>query len=296
MKNKRFDYIYPILMVIFIIICAVLLILEWTINIFKDVRFLTEEIIGVTLSLFQTILIAWFISGELRKNSKITKQSLDLESQGISGVNKNGELLQSELKDLFTNAKLIKIMVVCGKTFITKNLDLIKHALINKCEIRLLIAKEDSLFIQQITEQLDALDSKENGKINDQKKEILDVLKLVKYLQKYGNINVRQFETEYRVPFYLGYFPSKDQMIIKGWYNSIVPVCSPREVLMFKGELKEEDRTKYVNIKQNAYLNKKGILETYNFETTRKNGQRNTIVDLETHFDYLWRKYEISNS
>ncbi len=84
----------------------------------------------------------------------------------------------------------------------------------------------------------------------------------------------------------------KNQIAIKGWYDSIVPVCSPKEVLMFKGELKEEDRTKYVNIIQNSCSNKKGKLEKNNFITTRKNGQRNTIVDLETHFDYLWRKYE----
>lgn len=291
MKKKTSINIYLVLLIAGVLTSVILLILEWTLNIFKDVRFLTTEVIKVILALFQTLLIAWFISGELKKNSKITRQALDLESQGITGVNRNGILTYSENSNLFSNAYLIKIMVVCGKNFILKNENIIINALKRGCEIRLLIAKEDSDFVQEITNQLDALDSKEAERENRQSEEIKFVLNKIQELSTYGKISVRQYNTEYRVPFYLGYF-KEEEKVIKGWYNSIIPVCSPRKTIMFKGEFRDEDRENYVEILSDSKKNKNGELEKENYTTRRNNKVRNTIVDLECHFDYLWNTYD----
>lgn len=284
MKYKK-PNVYMILMIMCSIVCLVLLVLEWTMDIFNNVKYFTSELVALSLSILQTILIAWFVSGELKKNHRITKQALDLERHGIIAVNKRGELLPSEVIDLFSNTTLVKMMVVCGKTFFDKNLELIKNHLIQGNEIRLLIANEDSEFVQEITSQLNALEAIENGQENHQKEEIKEVLALVKQLKSFGKIEVRQYNTEYRVPFYLGYFESKEQTIIKGWYNSIIPVCSPRETIMLKGEISEEDREKYVTIKAHR------TCEPHNLKVARKAGQRNTIIDLECHFDYLWDRY-----
>lgn len=294
MKKKSRINIYLVLLIAGVLTSIILLILEWTLNIFKDVRFLTTEVIKVILALFQTLLIAWFISGELKKNSKITRQALDLESQGITGVNRNGILTYSENSNLFSNAYLIKIMVVCGKNFILKNENKIINALKRGCEIRLLISKEYSDFVQEITNQLDALDSKEAERENRQSEEIKFVLNKIQELSTYGKISVRQYNTEYRVPFYLGYF-KEEEKVIKGWYNSIIPVCSPRNTIMFKGEFRDEDRENYVEILSDSIKNKNGELEKENYTTRRNNKVRNTIVDLECHFDYLWNTYDDIN-
>lgn len=94
-------------------------------------------------------------------------------------------------------------------------------------ELQRLIKEESSYTLEVI----------ENGQENNQKEEIKGVLALVAQLQPFGKIEVRRYNIKDRVPFNLGYFESKAQTIIKGGYNSIIPVCSPRETIMLKGEI-----------------------------------------------------------
>lgn len=261
-----------ILFILSIIAIIVLCLVEAFTSFLDNTKQLSSELVILSVSIFESLLFAFVINEEIKKNRKITKQSLNLERKGITKVIKNGKIPSYELEHFFNDALEIKIMVVCGKTFLLNNEKAFISALKRGCKIKMLIANENSDFIKEITEQLNQVGYKENDKQNEQSEEITFVKDKLNKLGKYGDIKYATFDTEYRVPFYLGYFNEDDDITIKGYFNMILPVASPRDYLMFGGEIKRSDKEDYI------------------YNNARTNNH-NMIVDLELHFDYLWGKY-----
>jgi len=307
-KYHRMPPIEIILLILLSIAFLALIILEMTFNIFGIIRFLSEQTIIIYLNIIQTLIVVIFINRGLKLRKNILRKSYYLEKKGISNVHVKGVASQKEIAELYREAGLIKICVVGGINYFLANKDYIVDALKNRnVIIRVLLANENSDFVKQITDQLDDInyiEDKRNAN-NRQKDEIIETKNLLESWNTYkynkGVIEVRQYDTEYRVPFYIGYYKDKsddenaDWEIIRGWYNSITPVCSPRQTIMFSGELDFIKRNEYVKNSHNpgVYKNKKGELEFYVYRNELIEENRHFIMDLETHFDYLWKKYDI---
>ena len=294
----------PLEMVLLIVLSVIylgLLILEINCNIFSNIKYLSEKFVNMGLGILQMLIIVIFINRGLNLRKTILNKSKYLEEQGINNVYIKGIIPQRDAYELYGKAGLIKICVVGGINYFRENKNYITDALKRRnIKIRVLLANENSDFVKQIKTQLDDI-NKEKSKLDE---EIIETKKMIDELNacmnNKGTIEVRQYDTEYRIPFYLGYFrdnENADWEKIKGWYNSIIPVCPPRKTIMFSGELNYAEKSKYVkNVDEYAndgYFNKRGVMEWNVFRNELKGDKRNFIVDLETHFDYLWKKYDV---
>lgn len=277
-KAKKVTIIFWILFIAIL----VLWICDCITSCFSNVGFMSSELIKELLGITQTLLIIIFINKELRAKEKITKKSLDLEEQGITGVNKNGVMTVSEKKDLFLNSDEIKICAVCGKNFFSSNKALFIKSLEKGTKIKLLVSNPYSVFLSEVTEHLDAIHSIEHNQMNHQQQEIFDLITLIDEVNKNSNtkIQISFFNTEYRVPFFLAFQHENKEQIIKGWYNSIIPVRSPRQMIMFSGKIEESERENYI---ETTFENEESI--------KLKENVRNFIFDLDVHFDYVWKKH-----
>ena len=276
--------------------------------------------------------MALFTNEVIKKNRRLSKNSLNLEEQGIEDVSSDGVPSNKAMSRLFRDSEMIKICALGASGFLLLHWERIEAALAAGTEIRLLIAQENSEYIADISRQMQELSYKKlpcekmdrqraleeslvrisNGigceypdimkRIKDfcatdfvgeyddnQSKEIVLTKMLIELLQKrYSKrIEYRQFNTEYRNKFILGYAKEDgiDKDIIYGYYNAVVPVRSPKEALLFYGRVNENQRSEYIKESREDSFSKlyKGRIQK----------DRNFIFDLELHFDYLWDKYAL---
>ncbi len=289
MKKSTLLWIVAILS----IFCVFLIIIELTWKDFNDINYFARELIRLIPSVLQATLVAIFIKGELKNQEKLTKDHLALETKGIKSVNKNGKLSFAELKDLFLKSELIKIMFVSGKNFFTRNKDLIKESLKAGKEIRILVATPNSDFVKEIGQQLYHLGHKDDTKQSSEIKELLTFINELK-IETSGKISIRHFNTEYRVPFFIGYYNNLQK--IKVWYNSVIPVAAPQEMLMFYGEADASERDLYY--KEGTTIipqqTTKNVEDEIFCQKQRIPSKQNIIFDLESHFDYVWNKNNLN--
>lgn len=280
MSKKKFSGI-TIFIIIISVVLMTLLLLNCKYNIFKKVVIMEEGLITFLFSMLQTLIIALLIDKELVKHKNLTEKALDLEEKGITGVNKNGVLTPEEINDLFNNAEIIKLMFVTGNNFLTKHKNTIEKAIKKGKKIRVLLANENSDLINDISEELRVISNSYQRK-NVQKEEIIKIKEMISGLESCQNIEIRQYNSEYRCPIYIGYYNDGK---IKVWFNSIVPVVEPKKMIMYKGE--------NININRSSYYENIDIekLNDFIFLGKRINDKSNIVFDLEAHFDYLWNKY-----
>lgn len=282
MLKKKFSGIIFSIIIISVILMTLSL-LSCKCNEFKENLIMLEGLIMFLFSMLQTLIIALLIDKELVKHRSLTEKALDLEEKGITGVNKNGVLTSEEINDLFNNAEIIKLMFVTGNNFLTKYKSAIEKAIKKGKKIRILLANENSGLINDISEELRFISNSDQN-INVQKQEIIKIKNMVSSLESCENIEIRQYNSEYRCPIYIGYYSDGK---IKVWYNSILPVVEPKKMIMFKGE--------NLNINRSSYYDNIDIekLNDFIFLGERNDDKSNIVFDLEAHFDYLWNKYDL---
>lgn len=281
MLKKKFSGIIFSIIIISVILMTLSL-LSCKCNELKESLIILEGLIMFLFSMLQTLIIALLIDKELVKHRSLTEKALDLEEKGITGVNKNGVLTSEEINDLFNNAEIIKLMFVTGNSFLTKYKTTIEKAIKKGKKIRILLANENSDLINDISEELRFISNSDQN-INVQKQEIIKIKNMVSSLGLCGNIEIRQYNSEYRCPIYIGYYSDGK---IKVWYNSILPVVEPKKMIMFKGENLSINRSSYYD---NIDIEK---LNDFIFLGERNDDKSNIVFDLEAHFDYLWNKYD----
>lgn len=283
-------FIADLCIVITFIICEVV-----DVKVIDEKTFLKEGIL-IFFSLLQTLIVLIFLNKEFQKNRVLQRNNNGIKKQGIEIVNVKGGMTPRETREMYKNAMVIKMCLVGGYRYYKSVEPLIREAIKSReVHIRILLANEKSPFVHDIMEELEAINSKEenignNTGFNNVAKEIIEVKRLITELSKEdnkGTIELKQYESEYRTPFYLSYEKCDNDTLIKGWYNSIgVPVRSPRQTLMFHGSLMESDRQEYLH--EAIDTGKADICFT---GSKLKSEKRHFVVDLEVHFNYLWNKY-----
>ena len=93
-----------ILFISSIIAIIVLCLVEAFTSFLDNTKQLSSELVILSVSIFESLLFAFVINEEIKKNRKITKQSLNLERKWITKVIKNGKIPSYELEHFFNDA------------------------------------------------------------------------------------------------------------------------------------------------------------------------------------------------
>lgn len=160
-----------------------------------------------------------------------------LRSYGFSSVGVSRQS-KSEVKDMCKNATLIKIINVSGFHYLNTNELFLKEALSSGIEIRFLCADKDSVFLTDIEEMendyfgLDGLPVRDiNSKIKPEIESLVE-----KYPET--NLKIKYYNTEYRLPFVLAYYPNGD---IKAWLTLTLPPYKSTKSIVLRGLKKEAE-------------------------------------------------------
>jgi len=249
----------------------------------NDLPYMWKELID----LLPVIVLAIFTKEAINRNRRLSKNSLNLEEQGVTRVLTSGSPTAWEMARLFSECRLIKFCSTAGSGFFAQNEQIMRDALRRGAEIRILIAQEDSAYLSDMSEMLGAVGYKNHN--TDHAEQIQVSIRFIQALKAENpewKIGLRQYRSEYKNRFIMGYKegPNGDPDVIYGYYNDVVPLRPPRESLLFSGEVLEQDRIKYV---ENCSYDSR--TETYSGNI--KDSKRHFIFDLELYFDHLWNKY-----
>lgn len=171
---------------------------------------MSKEILDFILGIAQalivatiTALVAFFFTKRYFSHLLFAKE---MEKHGFKSITTNVPS-KSEMRTLFCKSDRIRIMYVSGKNFLRSNLSLIKTAALQGKKIEILISDENTKFITDI-EKMEKNNGhrEENTYITD---EIINIKEKFKKLQSEDercakNIEIRHFDSEYRLPFILG--------------------------------------------------------------------------------------------
>lgn len=239
------------------------------------------------IDLIPVIVLAIFTKEAINRNRRLSKNSLNLEEQGVTRVLTAGSPSAWEMARLFSECRLIKFCSTAGSGFFAQNEQLIREALRRGAEIRVLIAQEDSVYLSDMSEMLSAVGYKNHN--TDHVEQVRKSIQFVQTLRAENpkwKIQIRQYRSEYKNRIIMGYKEGQngDPDMIYGYYNDVVPLRPPRESLLFSGEVFEQERERYV---ENCSYD--SASETYSGNI--KDNKRHFIFDMELFFDYLWIKY-----
>lgn len=188
----------------------------------------------------------------------------EMKKHGFQSVSLK-RLNNRELRDIFNNAKRIRIMYVSGVGFFTNGFiqNLVANSQNKNIKIQFLCSKKDTVFIHDIENLEKAYGTRELNKfITPEIETVEDICKNIK------NIEIKNFSTEYRMPFILADYKYddilKDYSETKAWlYITFPPYRSDKSIIL------------------RGYENKKEKHSSGNF---------NLIYMLNEHFESIWSK------
>lgn len=178
----------------------------------------------------------------------------------LQSVNTTG-LREKEKRDIFLKAERIRIIYVSGRNFFSNdcNSALIMQALEKGKKIQFLCATENSEFLSDI-EKLEIAQGyrKEGERITD------EITKIKELFSRFINFEIRQYNTEYRLPMILAdYKNNNGEIIYKTWLTVTLPPYKSKESFLLRGQM---------NASQND----------------EETSDLNFIEMMNTHFDALW--------
>lgn len=230
---------------------------------------LIDFLLGITQALIValiTALVAFFFTKRYFSHLLFAKK---IEKYGFKSITTNVPS-ESEMRNLLCKSDRIRIMYVSGKNFLRYNLSLIKTAALQGKKIEILISDEHTKFITDIEKMEKTYGRRdENSYITD---EIIEIKDKIKQLQtedeRYAkNIEIRHYDSEYRLPFILGEYD-------------------------YEKNDKIYHRTKiFLYITLPPYKSSKSVILNLYADTFDKNESDLDMIEMvQQHFDAIWNK------
>lgn len=171
-----------------------------------------------------------------------------------ASVNKQS---RAEIRQMFKQASTIKMIFVSGIHFLKQNEDYIRSALDRGALVQVLVARPGSNLLKDI-ENMEYHTFFKGKRIREKDKKINDeLLDIIKTFED-TSLQIRFYDTEYRLPFTLAYFPDQSA---KAWLTMSLPPYKSTESFVMRGK-KEDSSSESMDL--------------------------HFIEMMETHFDTIW--------
>lgn len=229
---------------------------------------MSEDLKGLLLEVAASLIVAAITAAVAMAFTKKYFPMLgfanEMKKHGFQSVSLK-RLNNRELRDIFNNAARVRIMYVSGIGFFINGFiqNLIVNSQIKDVKIQFLCSEKNTVFLQDIENLEKSYGTRKSDKYITPEIEIVEgICKNIK------NIEIKNFSTEYRMPFILADFKYddvlKDYAETKAWlYITFPPYRSDKSIIL------------------RGYENRKEKHSSNNF---------NLIYMLNEHFESIWNK------
>ena len=222
-------------------------------------------------SIISTLIISAIISGfgylVTKRITRDLRISNEVKSYGFKGVVAMKTHTSREIMDLCDNTDRLDLFFISGSKFFSKNEYILKLAMDRGMKIRFLCSQVDTVFLSDLERLEEKNEMRDSGtKISDEIKKVLELYD--KYL-KNGNMEIRFYSTEYRLPFMLVYKKKNENnvMTIKAFVRVTLPPYNWKTNFALIGERKITEET----------------------ESSKSNrSEVDFILMMEDHFNCVW--------
>lgn len=243
-----------------------------------DWKKIVESILSALLASGIIGGFGYLVTKKITRDFRIAKE---MKSYGFKGVVAKKKHSTREIKKLCKDTKRLDLLFISGIDFFSENRTVLENAMNNGMKIRFLCSQIYTNFLSDLEE----LEDKEGVRKSDTNIsiEIEDVTKKYsKYIES-GQMEIRYYSTQYRLPFILVYKRKKNMKTTKAFLRVTLPPYNWETNFVLIGERKTTKKDDF-------------------FKTN--NDEIDFISMIEKHFDCVWevadreidRKQEIKNT
>lgn len=237
---------------------------------------LNDKLFDALLAIIQAIILAGFTVLFTKKAFKAVNNNNSLKKIGINEIYDGGKIKRQQMIKILSKATEIKMCYVSGENLFNQYFDIIKEIIKSKnpsLELKILLCKEDTDFVKEI--------EKIEKKYGFRKEDDIKIDKSIRnvYNKFYSldskNINIRISNTFYFFPYFIARFKSEKGDYKEAYMNYYIPPRKAMDSIFIKARVNSDEEDNYY-----YQLNGKNFL---------KDKTKNIVVDLEAHFDYIWK-------
>lgn len=235
-----------------------------------------NNLFNVLLAIIQDLILAGFTVLITQKTLKAVNNNNSLKKIGINKIYPEGKMKRHQMIKILSKATEIKMCYVSGENLFNQYFDVIKKTVENKnpsLKMKILLCKQDTDFIREIEkiEKKYGFRKEDDIKID---KSIRNVYNKLSSLNS-QNIEIQITNTFYFFPYFIAHFESEKGNYKEAYMNYYIPPRKAMDSIFIKARVNSDEEDNYY-----YQLNGKNFL---------KDKTKNIVVDLEAHFDYIWK-------
>lgn len=237
---------------------------------------LYNKLFDVLLATFQAIILAGFTVLFTKKAFKAVNNNNSLKKISINEIYDGGKIKRHQMIKILSKATEIKMCYVSGENLFNQYFDVIKEAVEKKnpsLNLKILLCKQDTDFIREI----EKIEKKYGFRKEVDTKIDVSIRNVYNKLSSLNsqNIEIQITNTFYFFPYFIAHFESEKGNYKEAYMNYYIPPRKAMDSIFIKARVNSDEEDNYY-----YQLNGKNFL---------KDKTKNIVVDLEAHFDYIWK-------
>lgn len=243
---------------------------------------LYNNLFNVLLAIIQDLILAGFTVLITQKTLKAVNNNNSLKKIGINKIYPEGKMKRHQMIKILSKATEIKMCYVSGENLFNQYFDVIKETVKNKnpsLKMKILLCKQDTDFIREI----EKIEKKYGFRKEDDTKIDVSIRNVYNKLSSLNsqNIEIQITNTFYFFPYFIAHFESEKGNYKEAYMNYYIPPRKAKDSIFIKARVNDNKEDNYY-----YQLNGKNFL---------KDKTKNIVVDLEAHFDYIWKNQVPTN-
>lgn len=243
---------------------------------------LYNNLFNVLLAIIQDLILAGFTVLITQKTLKAVNNNNSLKKIGINKIYPEGKMKRHQMIKILSKATEIKMCYVSGENLFNQYFDVIKETVKNKnpsLKMKILLCKQDTDFIREI----EKIEKKYGFRKEDDTKIDVSIRNVYNKLSSLNsqNIEIQITNTFYFFPYFIAHFESEKGNYKEAYMNYYIPPRKAKDSIFIKARVNDNKEDNYY-----YQLNSKNFL---------KDKTKNIVVDLEAHFDYIWKNQVPTN-
>lgn len=241
-----------------------------------------NNLFNVLLAIIQDLILAGFTVLITQKTLKAVNNNNSLKKIGINKIYPEGKMKRHQMIKILSKATEIKMCYVSGENLFNQYFDVIKETVKNKnpsLKMKILLCKQDTDFIREI----EKIEKKYGFRKEDDTKIDVSIRNVYNKLSSLNsqNIEIQITNTFYFFPYFIAHFESEKGNYKEAYMNYYIPPRKAKDSIFIKARVNDNKEDNYY-----YQLNGKNFL---------KDKTKNIVVDLEAHFDYIWKNQVPTN-
>lgn len=244
--------------------------------------YLYNKLFDVLLAIIQDLILAGFTVLITQKTLKAVNNNNSLKKIGINKIYPEGKIKRHQMIKILSKATEIKMCYVSGENLFNQYFDVIKETVKNKnpsLKMKILLCKQDTDFIREI----EKIEKKYGFRKEDDTKIDVSIRNVYNKLSSLNsqNIEIQITNTFYFFPYFIAHFESEKGNYKEAYMNYYIPPRKAMDSIFIKAKVNDNDEDNY-------YYKSNG-------KNFLKDKTKNIVVDLEAHFDYIWKNQVPTN-